>query len=83
MDTSGMGRESGMVGKMGPREPSYALWGHGGRPRRPPDGPDGLGRATRRSTVREKPPELLRCVKEKVSRSSLSLRFVSQEIHEI
>ena len=33
----------------GPGEPSYALWGHGGRPRRPPDGPDGLERATRRS----------------------------------
>ena len=31
----------------GAGELSYALWGHGGRPRRPPDGPDGLGRATR------------------------------------
>ena len=37
----------------GPGEPSYALWGHGGRPRRPPDGPDGLGRATRKFPVRE------------------------------
>ena len=31
----------------------YALWGHGGRARRPPDGPDGLGRATRKFPARE------------------------------
>jgi len=34
-------------GSDGPGELSYALWGHGGRARRPPDGPDGLGRAPR------------------------------------
>ena len=37
----------------GPGELSYALWGHGGRARRPPDGPDGLGRTTRRSPGEE------------------------------
>ena len=36
----------------GAGELSYALWGHVERPRRAPDGPDGLGRATRRSPVR-------------------------------
>ena len=30
-------------GSDGPGELSYALWEHGGRARRPPDGPDGLG----------------------------------------
>ena len=39
-------------GSDGPGELSYALWGHGGRARRPPDGPDGLGARGAKSPVR-------------------------------
>ena len=38
----------------GAGELSYALWGHRGRARRPPDGPDGLGRATRKFPAEER-----------------------------
>ena len=34
-------------------ELSYALWGHGGRARWLPDGPVGLGRATRKFPAQE------------------------------
>ena len=40
-------------GSDGPGELSYALWGHGGRARRPPDGPDGLGARAAKSPARE------------------------------
>ena len=39
-------------GSGGPGELSYALWGHGGRARRPPDGPDGLGARDAKSPAR-------------------------------
>ena len=40
-------------GSDGPQELSYALWGHGGRGRRPKDGPEDLGRrpAAARATL--------------------------------
>jgi len=41
-------------GSDGPGELSYALWGHGGRARRPPDGPDGLGARAAQSPVGER-----------------------------
>ena len=41
-------------GSDGPGELSYALWGHGGRARRPPDGPDGLGARDAKSPGEER-----------------------------
>ena len=41
-------------GSDGPGELSYALWGHGGRAQRPPDGPDGLGARATQSPERGK-----------------------------
>ena len=38
----------------GPGEPLYALWDPQGRPRRPPDGPDGLGDAHAESPAGER-----------------------------
>ena len=40
-------------GSDGPGELSYALWGHGGRARRPPDGPYGLGARDAKSPAEE------------------------------